>query len=60
MLDENRLIDLKLRTFRLISIATVLLVTISNAGADLQAIVSFKEDLKEHISVLLQSIKTDK
>ncbi|KAJ8963714.1 hypothetical protein NQ314_005435 [Rhamnusium bicolor] len=60
MLDEERLIDLKLRTFRLTSIATILLVTISNAGADLQSITPFKESLKEHISILLQSIKTEK
>ncbi|XP_018576855.1 T-complex protein 11-like protein 1 [Anoplophora glabripennis] len=60
MLDEERLIDLKMRTFRLISVATVLLVTISNAGADLQSIAPFKDSLKEHISILLQSVKNDK
>lgn len=60
MLDEKRLIDLKLRTFQLTSIATVLLVTISNAGPDLQSIAPFKQSLKEHISILLQSVKTEK
>lgn len=60
MLDEERLIDLQLRTFRLISTATVLLVTLSNAGADLQAIAPFKQALKEHILILIQNLKTEK
>lgn len=60
MLDEERLRDLQLRTFQLISIATVLLVTLSNAGADLQTIASFKQTLKDHISILIQNLKTEK
>ncbi|VEN61924.1 unnamed protein product [Callosobruchus maculatus] len=60
MLDEGRLQDLQIRTFRLINIATVLLVTLSNAGADLQSITPFKQACKEHISILLQNVKTDK
>ncbi|KAJ8976027.1 hypothetical protein NQ317_003568 [Molorchus minor] len=60
MLDEERIRELKLKTFRLICIATVLLVTISNSGPDLQSISQFKQSVKEHISILLQSIKSMK
>lgn len=60
MLDEERLIDLQLKTFCLISIATVLLVTLSNAGPDLQTIAPFKQTLKDHISILLQNLKSEK
>lgn len=60
MLDEERLADLHLRTYRLIVAATILLVTLSNAGADLQSIAPFKQSLKDHITVLLQQIKTEK
>lgn len=60
MLDEERLYDIQMRTNRLIAIATVLLVTLSNAGADLQSINPFKQALKEHISILLQNVKKEK
>ncbi|XP_060532259.1 T-complex protein 11-like protein 1 isoform X2 [Cylas formicarius] len=59
ILDEDRLYDLQIRTFRLVACATILLVTLSNAGADLQSISAFKYELKEHISILLQPLKTD-
>ncbi|XP_050307825.1 T-complex protein 11-like protein 1 isoform X2 [Anthonomus grandis grandis] len=59
ILDEDRLYDLQVRTFRLVAIATILLVTLSNAGADLQTISSFKQSLKEHISILFQNVKNN-
>ncbi|CAG9823180.1 unnamed protein product [Phaedon cochleariae] len=59
MLDVDRLEDLQQKTNRLILIATILLVAISNVSADLQSLASFKQDLKAHISILLQNIKTD-
>lgn len=59
ILDEDRLRDLQIRTFRLVATATVLLVTLSNAGADLQSISSFKQALKNHISILLANVKSD-
>lgn len=60
ILDEDRLYDLQVQTFRLVAAATVLLVTLSNAGADLQTITSFKVLLKDHIMILLQGVKNSK
>lgn len=60
MLDEERLKELQVRTKRLIAIATVLLVTLSSVGADLQSISVFKQSFKEHISILLQSVTSEK
>ncbi|CAG9858632.1 unnamed protein product [Phyllotreta striolata] len=59
MLDIDRLDDLQIRTYRLSCIATVLLVTLSNAGIDLQSIAEFKQSLKEHVCILLQNIKNE-
>ncbi|CAH0560659.1 unnamed protein product [Brassicogethes aeneus] len=55
MLDQERLKDLQTKTERLVIIATVLLVTLSNTGSDLHTIAKFKNSLKEHISILLQA-----
>lgn len=60
ILDEERIYDLQIRAFRLVAAATVLLVTLSNAGADLQTINSFKLSLKDHIVILLQNVSNDK
>ncbi|KAG5890790.1 hypothetical protein JTB14_007184 [Gonioctena quinquepunctata] len=60
MMDVERLIDLQIRTFHLISVATLLLVTINNVGADFQTLSSFKQSLKEHISILLENVKNEK
>lgn len=60
MLDENRLQDLQIKTQRVIIIGTALLVTLSYAGPDLQSLTNFKLSLKDHISIILQSLKTDK
>lgn len=60
MLDEERLRELQIKTKRLIAVATILLVTLSTVGADLQSISVFKQSLKEHISILLQPVKCDK
>ncbi|CAG9762308.1 unnamed protein product [Ceutorhynchus assimilis] len=60
VLDEDRLYDLQIRTFQLYAVATVLLVTLSNAGADLQSISAFKQSLKAHITILLQNVKNEK
>lgn len=54
-MDEDRLRDLDLRTNRLIWVATILLVALSNVGPDLQSITEFKTTLKEHILVLIQT-----
>ncbi|XP_057657005.1 T-complex protein 11-like protein 1 [Diorhabda carinulata] len=59
MLDLDRLNDLHTRYFRLICAATIILVTISNSGTDLQSISAFKQSLKDHICILLQDIKDE-
>ncbi|EFA01622.1 T-complex protein 11-like protein 1 [Tribolium castaneum] len=60
LIDEARLRDLQVKTNRLTAIGTILLVTLSHAGPDLQSIAEFKASLKDHISILLQSIQNDK
>lgn len=60
MIDEARLRDLQVKTNRLTAIGTIILVTLSHAGPDLQSIAEFKASLKDHISILLQSVKNDK
>lgn len=60
MLDEDRLKELQIRAKRLVAITTVLLVTLSSVGVDLQTISVFKQQLKERISILLQSVRSDK
>lgn len=59
MLDEDRLKELQIRTKRLVTITTVLLVTLNSLSADLQTIAVFKQEVKERISILLQSVRTD-
>ncbi|XP_028136942.1 T-complex protein 11-like protein 1 [Diabrotica virgifera virgifera] len=59
MLDVDRLKDLHVRCFRLVYVATILLVTISNAGTDLQSIAAFKQSLKDHICILLENVKNE-
>ncbi|XP_066261443.1 T-complex protein 11-like protein 1 [Euwallacea similis] len=60
ILDEERLYDLQIRTFRLVAIATVMLVTLSNSGPDVESINAFKRLLKDHITILLQNVTADK
>ncbi|KAL1506327.1 hypothetical protein ABEB36_005714 [Hypothenemus hampei] len=60
LLDEDRLHDLQMQTFRLVAAATILLITLSNIGADLQTISSFKLELKNHITILLQTVKNQR
>lgn len=60
ILDEERLFDLQTRTFRLVNTATILLVTLSNAGPDLQTISAFKQLLRDRITILLEGIKSEK
>lgn len=59
MLDEDRLKELQIRAKRLVTITTVLLVTLNSLSVDLQTISVFKQELKERISILLQSVRTD-
>lgn len=59
MLDEERIVRLTIELKRLIAVGTILLVTLSSVGPDLQSIGVFKEALKEHIVILLQGVQTD-
>ncbi|KAK5643486.1 hypothetical protein RI129_007331 [Pyrocoelia pectoralis] len=60
LLDEGRLSALELALNRVITIGTILLVSCSYVGTDLQSIASFKDTIKEHASILLQSINSEK
>lgn len=60
MLDQLRLQDLQQRTNKLILTGSVLLITVSNVGLNLQSVAAFKQSIKEHTSVLLQAQKTEK
>lgn len=60
MLDISRLQDLQSRMRRIIAIGTVLLITVSNVGTDLQSIANFKQTIKEHTAIILQPMKTEK
>lgn len=60
MLDEARLSAIELTTNRLIVMGTILLVTGSYVGPNLQSLASFKETIKEHSSILLQSVNAEK
>lgn len=60
LIDEVRLRDLQLKTNRCTVIGTILLVTLTNTGPDLQSIAQFKTALKDHVSILLQSAKSEK
>ncbi|KAI4464039.1 testis-specific protein pbs13 t-complex 11 [Holotrichia oblita] len=60
MLDQLRLQDLQQRADKLILTGSVLLITVSNVGLNLQSVAAFKQSIKEHTSVLLQSVKTNK
>lgn len=60
LLDEVRLSALETTTNRLIIMGTILLVTGISVGADLQSIASFKNTIKEHATILLQSANLEK
>ncbi|KAF5284567.1 hypothetical protein FQR65_LT02393 [Abscondita terminalis] len=60
LLDEGRLSALQLSLNRAIIMGTLLLVTGSYVGSDLQTLTSFKDTLKEHASILLQSVTTER
>lgn len=55
-----RLYDLMFRTKRCIYIGTAMLITLSNVDSNLQSLQVFKETLKQHISVVVESANSDK
>lgn len=60
LIDETRIRDLQERINKLIIIGTIMLVTASTVGPNLQGMSSFKETLKQHLTVLLQTTVVDK
>ncbi|KAF5302315.1 hypothetical protein FQA39_LY10354 [Lamprigera yunnana] len=60
VLDEGRLFALELSLTRIILMGTILLISGGYVGSDLQSITSFKNTIKEHASILLQSVKSSK
>lgn len=60
LLDEGRLSALELSLNRVIITGTVLLVTGSYVGSDLQSLSSFKDTIKEHASILLQAVNSER
>lgn len=60
LIDETRIRDLQERINKLIIIGTIMLVTASTVGPNLQGMSSFKETLKQHLTVLLQATVVDK
>lgn len=60
IIDEARLHDLQERLNNIIIIGAIILVTSSTVGASLQGVATFKDHLKEHLTVLLQSTSTEK
>uniref|UniRef100_A0A1Y1KKC3 T-complex protein 11-like protein 1 n=1 Tax=Photinus pyralis TaxID=7054 RepID=A0A1Y1KKC3_PHOPY len=60
LLDEGRLSVLELSLNRVILIGTILLVSCSNVSSDLQSLASFKDNIKQHASILLQSVSSEK
>lgn len=60
MLDEARLIELRVQTKKLINMATILLIAVSNVGADLQSIAAFKQTLKNHCAIIFETYKSEK
>ncbi|XP_046747863.1 T-complex protein 11-like protein 1 isoform X2 [Diprion similis] len=59
MMDQGRLVELRDRTCRLCITGTVLLVTNNTIGAPLQGVTSFKNNVKQHLAVLLESVHSN-
>ncbi|KAK2586133.1 hypothetical protein KPH14_001407 [Odynerus spinipes] len=60
MLDKHRLIELRDKTSRLSIIGSILLLTNSTVGSSIQGVASFKMRVKEHLTVLLDSVHSNK
>lgn len=60
MLDKHRLIELRDKTSRLSIIGSILLLTNNTIGPSIQGVASFKSRIKEHLTVLLDSVHSNK
>ncbi|XP_020711995.1 T-complex protein 11-like protein 1 isoform X2 [Athalia rosae] len=59
MMDQGRLVELRDRTSRLSVVGSVLLVTNNTVGAPVQGVASFKQNIKQHITLLLDSVHSN-
>lgn len=59
MMDQGRLVELRDRTCRLAVLGSVLLVTNKTIGAPVQGVASFKNNVKQHVSILLESVHSN-
>ncbi|KAG7204914.1 hypothetical protein KM043_005306 [Ampulex compressa] len=60
MLDQGRLLVLRDKTCRLSIIGSVILLVNNTVGPVIHGISNFKKDLKQHLSVLLDSVHSNK
>lgn len=60
MLDQGRLVELRDKTSRLSIIGSILLLTNNTVGASIQGVAKFKISLKEDLTVLLDSVHSNK
>lgn len=59
MMDQGRLVELRDKTCRLCVVGSVLLVTNNTIGAPVQGVASFKDNIKQHVGVLLESVHSN-
>lgn len=60
MLDQGRLLELRDRTCRLSITGSVILLANNTVGAPIHGISSFKKNIKQNLSVLLESVHSNK
>ncbi|XP_033216068.1 T-complex protein 11-like protein 1 isoform X2 [Belonocnema kinseyi] len=60
MLDQGRLLELRDKTNRMTIISSVLLLVNNTVGAAIHGIASFKKTIKEHLTVLLETVNSNK
>ncbi|XP_078052236.1 T-complex protein 11-like protein 1 isoform X2 [Augochlora pura] len=60
MLDQGRLIELRDKTNRLSIMGAVILLINNTVGPPVHGVSSFKKSMKQHLSVLLESVNSNK
>ncbi|XP_033330985.1 T-complex protein 11-like protein 1 [Megalopta genalis] len=60
MLDQGRLIELRDKTNRLSIMGAVILLANNTIGPPVHGVSSFKKSMKQHLSVLLESVNSNK
>ncbi|XP_014280130.1 T-complex protein 11-like protein 1 [Halyomorpha halys] len=59
ILDEKRLLKLKEEYYLMVMTATIVLLSFNSIPPQIQSDISLKEDLKQHIGLLLEGVKSD-